>query len=93
MPMYNLLEYSDNYSMKSGSLWNYYKFEVNDPANENKAANCRINNNEKTTSRYFEYRTKIIGETLAITIGLDTKVVDWLRYLGNFKEICQFAID
>ena len=23
MPMYNLLEYSDNYSMASGSLWNY----------------------------------------------------------------------
>ena len=23
MPMYNLLEYSDNYSMTSGSLWNY----------------------------------------------------------------------
>ena len=22
--MYNLLEYSDNYSMTSGSLWNYY---------------------------------------------------------------------
>ena len=24
MPMYNLLEYSQNYSMTSGSLWNYY---------------------------------------------------------------------
>ena len=23
MPMYNLLEYSDNYSMTSGSVWNY----------------------------------------------------------------------
>ena len=23
MPMYNFLEYSDNYSMTSGSLWNY----------------------------------------------------------------------
>ena len=30
MPMYNLLEYSDNYSMASGSLWNYYRDEVND---------------------------------------------------------------
>ena len=25
MPMRNLLEYSQNYSMTSGSLWNYYK--------------------------------------------------------------------
>ena len=29
MPMYDLLEYSDNYSMTSGSLWNYHKDEVN----------------------------------------------------------------
>ena len=28
MPMYNLLEYSDNYSMTSGSLRNYYKDEI-----------------------------------------------------------------
>ena len=25
MPMYNLIEYSDNYSKKSGSLWKYCK--------------------------------------------------------------------
>ena len=25
MPMYNMLEYSDNYSMTSGSFWNYYR--------------------------------------------------------------------
>ena len=25
MPMYNLIEYSDNYSRTSGSLWQYYK--------------------------------------------------------------------
>ena len=23
IPMYNLLEYSDNYSLTSGNLWNY----------------------------------------------------------------------
>ena len=32
IPMYNLLEHSDNYSMISGSLWNYYRDEVNDHA-------------------------------------------------------------
>ena len=30
IPMYNLIEYSDNYSKKSGSLWQYYKDEPND---------------------------------------------------------------
>ena len=25
MPMYNLIEYSDNYSKTSGILWQYYK--------------------------------------------------------------------
>ena len=29
MPMYNLIEYSDNYSQTSGSLWQYYKDEPN----------------------------------------------------------------
>ena len=29
MPMYNLKEYSDNYSKTSGSLWQYYKDEPN----------------------------------------------------------------
>ena len=28
--MYNLLQYSDNYSMTSGSLRNYHRDEVND---------------------------------------------------------------
>ena len=35
MPMYNLLEYSHNYLITSGSFWNYYGDEVNDGTNEN----------------------------------------------------------
>ena len=30
MPMHNLIEYSDNYSKTSGSLWKYYKDDPND---------------------------------------------------------------
>ena len=30
MPMYNLIEYSSNYSKISGSLWQYYKDDPND---------------------------------------------------------------
>ena len=29
MPMYNLLEYSKNYSKTRGSFWNYYRDEPN----------------------------------------------------------------
>ena len=30
MPLYNLLEYSDNYAETSGSLWQYYRDEPAD---------------------------------------------------------------
>ena len=30
MPMYNLIEYSDNYSKTLGNLWQYYKDDPND---------------------------------------------------------------
>ena len=29
LPMYNLIEYSDNYSKTSGNLWQYYKDDPN----------------------------------------------------------------
>ena len=29
MPMYNLIEYSDNYSKTSGNLWQYYRDDPN----------------------------------------------------------------
>ena len=63
--MYNLLEYSENYSMTSRSLWKYYRDEVLlsfDDANENNdGSNYMIDNNQTTTSKYFEYIAKVIG--------------------------------
>ena len=50
MAMYNLLECSNNYSMTSGSMWNYYRDEINDYANENTAINNRINNSKTNVS-------------------------------------------
>ena len=35
--MYNLIEYSDNYSKTSGSLWQYYKDEPNDNLTDSKS--------------------------------------------------------
>ena len=52
MPIYNLLEYSDNYSLTSESLWNYYRDEIND--DENKNVNHRINDNKTIRSKSFE---------------------------------------
>ena len=52
MPIHNLLEYSDNYSLTSESLWNYYRDEINDDANKN--VNHRINDNKTIRSKSFE---------------------------------------
>ena len=35
MSMYNLLEYSKNYRRATGSLWNYYRNEPNNPPTDN----------------------------------------------------------
>ena len=51
MPMYNLLEYSQNYSTTSGSLWNYYRDEIDD-----------VNDNT-SEGKSFIYKTKIVGKT------------------------------
>ena len=66
MLMYNMLEHSDNYSLTWGSLWKYYKDEVNDAAKEI-VADHKINNGKTTTaSRSFKHKkkkTKILGRT------------------------------
>ena len=42
MPMYNLLEYSINYRKTIGSLYNYYRDQLNDDANLNNFANSNV---------------------------------------------------
>ena len=63
MLMYNFLEYSDNYSVTSESLWNYYRDEVNDAANESNADRVRKNNNKAVTSKSFTHKAKILEST------------------------------
>ena len=82
MPMYNLLEYSDNYSMTSRSLWNYYRDEINDDAYE--IVNNRIKKNKTLSSKSFEYKTKLIRSTPDHDNILDVEVVFPLKYLSNF---------
>ena len=58
MPLYNLLEYSKNYRKTIGSLYNYYRDELNDDAYNNNFAN-----NNVVSSNTFNYKNKIIGNT------------------------------
>ena len=58
MPMYNLLEYSKNYRKNIGSLYNYYRDELSDDADDN-----NFDNIETVNSNTFKYKNKIIGNT------------------------------
>ena len=42
MPMYNLIEYNDNYSKTSGNLWQYYRHESNDNIIESESFKSKI---------------------------------------------------
>ena len=84
MPMYNLLKYSGNYFITSESLRNYYRDEINDDENENDDNRNKINNSKTTTSKYFKYKTKVIGSTPHNASRLNVEVVAPLKYLSNF---------
>ena len=99
--MYNLLEYSKNYSMTPGDLWNYYTDEVNDDANEINADNYRIYNSKTVASESFKCKTKAIWSKPANNNDnnnnnnnnntLDTEVVVLLKYLSYFGGFFRFA--
>ena len=84
MPMYNLLEYSDNYSMKTGSLQNYYRDVVNDDENQSNDDGNKIYNHKTITSKSFEYKTKIIGSTPNNNNILGAEIVVPSKYLSHF---------
>ena len=92
MPMHKLLEYSNNYSIASESLQNYYRDEVNYDANENNAAGNKINNNKTIRSNFFEYKTKLLGCTLNDNNTLNAEVVISLKYLSNFRRFLHFPL-
>ena len=58
MPMSNLLEYSKNFRKTIGSLYNYYRDELNNDADNN-----NFPNNNVVSSNTFNYKNKIIGNT------------------------------
>ena len=50
MSVYNLIEHSDNYSKRSGSLWHYCRVDPSDNIAEPKSFKFEINIKGKTTT-------------------------------------------
>ena len=74
MTMYSLIEYSDNYSDTSGSLWNFKRDGI-------------INNADVTNDNnapVFKYKASIISDTENNGRKNGVKIVVPLKYLSNF---------
>ena len=76
--------------MTSGSLWSFYTDEINDQ-NENDNFDNRINKNKTITSKYFEYKEKLIRNTPSNNNTSDKVVVIPLKYLSNFWRFLDFV--
>ena len=74
MPMYNLIEYSDNYSDNSGSLWDFKRDEIDKNAN--------VTNDNNASS--FKYKASFIGNTDTNGTKKGVKRAVPLKYLSNF---------
>ena len=79
MPMYNLIEYSDNYSKTSGSLSQYCK-EI--PAVDNE--DDIVNFNGANATDTFDFKAKITGQTDDDRDIKNVEIMVPLKYLSNF---------
>ena len=77
MPVYNLIECSDNYSRASGKLWQYYKDEPND---------------NLANSESFKSKVKITGRTPACGNRKDAEIIAPLKYLNNFWRTLEMLL-
>ena len=78
MPMYNLIEYSDNYQ---DSLATLYQYKRDDPPEANAIANLTAD-----TSSSLKYKINLLGNP-AVDGGIakrNVKIVVPLKYLSNF---------
>ena len=77
MPIYNLIEFTDNYSKTSRCLWQFYRDYPNDNITE---------------SELFKYKIKITGKTSADGNTNDVKIVVPLKYLSNFWRTLEMLL-
>ena len=79
MPMYNLIEYSDNYSKTSGSLWQHCK----DIAAVNDNGNITEFNGFNATDS-FNFKAKMTDQTENNGRIDNVEIMAPLKYLRNF---------
>ena len=77
MPMYSLIEYSDNYSKTSRSLWQYYKDHSNDNITQSESVKSKI---------------KITGKAPAAVNTKDVEIIVPLKYLSNFWRTLEMLL-
>ena len=77
MAVYNLIEYSDNYSKTSGSLWKYYKDDPND---------------NLADSQLFKSKAKITGNTPIDSNTKDVEIIVPSKYLSNFQRTLEIPV-
>ena len=77
MPLYNLIEYNDNYSKTSGSLWQYYKGEPNDNLVDSESPKSKV---------------KITGKTPAAVNTKGVEIIAPLKYLSNFWRALEMPL-
>ena len=77
MPMYNLIEYSDNYAKTSGTLWQYYRDEPN---------------NNLADSESFKFKVEITGKTPNDDNEKDVEIMVPLKYLSNFWRTLELPL-
>ena len=77
MPMYNLIEYSNNYLKTSGSLWQY----------------CRDDPNDNITKfESFKFKIKITEKTAAAGNTKDVETTVPLKHLSNFWRTLEITL-
>ena len=84
IPMYNLIEYSDNYQDSSATL---YQYKRDEPPDNNVVLN--VNN-----STSLSYKIKSLGNPVsdAAVAKLNTKIVVPLKYLSNFFRSLEMSL-
>ena len=81
MPMYNLIEYSDNYSDTSGSLWQFKRDEIEGDVDLTVDDNHIPNN-----SSSFKYKSSFITDRNSVKIAVP------LKYLSKFWRSLEMSL-
>ena len=81
MPMYNLIEYSDNYQDSSATL---YQYKRDEPPEGDPIPNLAVDN-----SSSFKYKVELLGDPVVANniARRNVKVVVPLKYLSNFRSL------